>query len=59
MVNQIHNKEMLVIFTFRNKNEWQELFRKNKISSSYIKVNKPFFLYPLTNYLFSLKASSN
>jgi ubiquinone/menaquinone biosynthesis C-methylase UbiE len=59
MVNQIHNKDMQIIYTFRNERQWQELFRKNGITSSYIKVKKPFFLYPISNYLFSLKSLWN
>ena len=58
-VNQIHNKDMQIIYTFRNEREWQELFRKNKITSTYIKVSKPFSLYPITNYLFCLRSPSN
>jgi len=56
-INQIHNKDMRIIYTFRNEKEWQELFRTNGINASYIKVSKPFFLYPISNYLFSLKSA--
>lgn len=58
LVNQLHNREMNIPFTFRKKNEWLRLFEENNIRFEYSGVVKPRllrFFWPFTYHLFCLK----
>lgn len=58
LVNQLHNREMNIPFTFRKKNEWLRLFEENNIRCESYGVTKPHllrFFWPFTYHLFCLK----
>lgn len=60
ILNQFHNREMNIPFTFRKKREWIRLFEENNISFDYYGVSKPRLLqliWPFTYHLFCLKRS--
>lgn len=54
LVNQLHNRDMPILYTFRKKEEWIRLFEENKISFKHCKVKKPFLGLWFTYHLFCL-----
>ncbi len=55
LINQFHNSEMEFLFTFRTKENWEKLFKKLKVKSSFKKVHKALF-YPFTHTAFMFKS---
>lgn len=53
LINKVHNAKMPITLTFRTKEEWNDLFIDNGISSKFYNVKTDFY-YPFTHYLFHL-----
>lgn len=54
LINKIHNKDMIVPFTFRSVKEWKRLFDKLNAECEYLEVKRPIF-YPASHIAFRLK----
>lgn len=53
LINQIHNKDMAIVYAFRINSEWIRFFRRNNINAKEFNVKKG--IYPFEHYLFQLK----
>ncbi|NQU98267.1 class I SAM-dependent methyltransferase [Candidatus Woesearchaeota archaeon] len=54
LINQIHNANMPILLTHRNKQDWMKVFAKNNIKAEFYPVKTPF-IYPFIHYLFHLR----
>lgn len=50
-INFFHNKKMPVPLNFLNFAEWEELLKKLNCCYKIIKLKKPYWFYPLSNFL--------
>lgn len=54
LLNKFHYGDLLIPLTFRNTENWQELFKKLGLKSKTIKLERPF-LYPFSHIAFKLQ----
>jgi ubiquinone/menaquinone biosynthesis C-methylase UbiE len=54
LLNQVHNHEMSMTYSFKSKDEWIRLFDDNRIPATPVNVAKPFLGLWFTYHLFRL-----